>query len=125
MLGKSNDDTDSDDQALALRKQDHSIGTTLSLLVLPNAGLAVSGSRDCSIRLWDLYGYAGKGVCCVGKLNAHTDSVQALCLWDGNPGLPDLVASGSADKTICVWDVSGRDQWSKQTTLRGHTVRNK
>ena len=40
-------------------------------------------------------------------------------------GLPDLVASGSADKTICVWDVSGRDQWSKQTTLRGHTVRNK
>ena len=97
----------------------HTIGTTLSLLVLPTVGLVVSGSRDCSIRLWDLGGLTW---CCMGKLNAHTDSVQALSLWDGNAGCIDVVASGSADKTICVWDFSGRNQWSKQFTLRGHKV---
>ena len=120
MLGKSNDDTDSTTSCSAEAGPLH--GTTLSLLVLPNAGLAVSGSRDCSIRLWTSTATPVSKAC--GQAQRAHGPAGALPL-DGNPGLPDLVASGSADAHYRVWDVSGRDQWSKQTTLRGHTVRNK
>lgn len=57
----------------------------------------VSGSRDKSIRIWDLENRR-----CVGQLIGHTGSV--LCLqYDG---ATSTVISGSSDTNIITWDMA-------------------
>ena len=71
-----------------------------ALCLLPDGRLA-SGSKDNTIRLWDVATGAE-----TARLEGHTNGVQALCL------LPDgRLASGSWDNTIRLWDVAtrGRD----------------
>jgi WD40 repeat protein len=59
----------------------------------------VSGSRDCSIRIWDFTTGA-----CLKEIAGHAEGVKALAV------LPNgTIASGSYDKTIRVWSpVSGQ-----------------
>jgi F-box and WD-40 domain protein 1/11 len=56
----------------------------------------VSGSRDKTIRIWDL-----ENRICVGQLSGHTGSV--LCLQYDGP--TNTVISGSSDTTIITWDM--------------------
>ncbi|KAL1748235.1 WD40-repeat-containing domain protein [Schizophyllum fasciatum] len=113
-------------------------------------GLLVSGSRDRTIRIWDMHARSGRESCLALLRNSggdegsgHTGSV--LCLkfevipdWAG--ATPDrqrfFMVSGSSDCTICVWDftvegfAAGRDRRRRRLrvsqsrllrTLRGHS----
>jgi hypothetical protein len=76
------------------RLEGHSDPVT-ALCVLPDGRLA-SGSRDNTIRLWDLARSAE-----TARLKGHSGSVNALCM------LPDgRLASGSWDNTIRLWDLA-------------------
>ena len=77
--------------------------TVHALAVLPD-GLLASGSRDNSIKLWDLD--TGS---CAATLVSHSDSVFALAV------LPDgRLASGSRDNTIRLWDPTSGDPESSK-----------
>ena len=75
----------------------------------PDGRRAVSGSRDKTLRVWDVE--TGQ---CLRTLEGHTNWVTAVSLTpDGRRAV-----SGSWDKTLRVWDVeSGRCL----CTLEGHT----
>lgn len=87
--------------------------------------LAASGGLDGTVRLWDTSalrqntGQAAlsadtKGGACLAILQGHTDGVRGLALSaDGR-----LVASGSFDGTIQLWEVDGGRHLA---TLQGHT----
>ena len=76
------------------RLEGHS-GSVAALCMLPDGRLA-SGSRDNTIRLWDVTAGAE-----TARLEGHSGSVAALCM------LPDgRLASGSCDNTIRLWDVT-------------------
>ncbi len=68
-----------------------------SVAFSPDGKTLASGSRDSTIRLWDIASGNQKGQ----PLTGHTDSVYSVA-WS-----PDgkTLASGSWDKTIRLWDV--------------------
>jgi WD40 repeat protein len=80
-------------------------GKIKALAVLPD-GRVVSGSYDCSVRVWSLDGAAPR------VLEGHTREVVSLAvLSDGR------VASGSWDGTARVWSLTG----APVQVLQGHT----
>ncbi len=86
--------------------QGHSNGV-IALTMLGDGRLA-SGSRDNSIKLWDVQ--TGQ---CVQTLQGHSKEVTALTmLGDGR------LASGSNDKSIKLWDVK---TGQCVQTLKGHS----
>ena len=66
-----------------------------SVTFSPNGTTLASGSRDGTIRLWDV-----KTRTLRSTLTAHTDTV--LCVVFSADGTS--LASGSKDNTICLWD---------------------
>ena len=75
------------------------------------AALAASGSRDRTVRVYDLASvrmdvgataaFGSEAPPCVATLRGHTESVTALA------PLPDgMLASASSDSTVRVWDVA-------------------
>jgi len=58
--------------------------------------ILISGSKDNSIKLWDL----SKGIC-IRTLYGHTNSVNCLLVLSQNQ-----LASGSNDNSIIIWDLS-------------------
>jgi F-box and WD-40 domain protein 1/11 len=61
------------------------------------AGLIVSGSNDCKIKVWDAHTGA-----CVRTLVGHTALVRALAF---DPQAGRLVSAGY-DRTVKVWDLA-------------------
>ena len=59
-------------------------------------GILYSGSKDCSLRSWDLIG--GRALCCVQD---HRDYVQSLCVGEA-AGL--CVTGGAADHLVIIYD---------------------
>jgi len=81
-------------------------GWVMALCLLPDGRLA-SGSKDDTIRLWDVATGAE-----TARLEGHNNSVIALCLLaDGR------LASGSWDRTIRLWDVATGAETAR---LEGH-----
>jgi len=87
----------------------HDLEDILSVCLSRNRRLALSGSVDKTLSLWDIA--AGQ---CVHTFEGHTNRVNSVCLSvDGH-----WAVSGSDDKTLRLWDVS------KSECLRvfeGHT----
>lgn len=69
--------------------------STVRCLKMSHNGLAVSGSRDTTLRVWDI-----KTGLCQHILVGHSASVR--CLEVGG----DLIISGSYDTTARVWSIS-------------------
>lgn len=73
---------------------------------MSNAHTAISGSRDTTLRVWDL----ASGTC-TNVLMGHQASVRCLEIHGG------LVVSGSYDTTAKIWDIK---TGQCLRTLQGH-----
>jgi WD40 repeat protein/DNA-directed RNA polymerase subunit RPC12/RpoP len=84
-------------------------GIVQAVALSSDGRLAVSGSDDRTVRVWDL----STGVC-VATLEGHTGWVRCVAVTsDGR-----LAVSGSDDRTVRVWDIqTGRCD----VVLEGHT----
>ena len=69
----------------------------LAVTILPRAGVAVSASRDETLRVWDTT--SGETL---RTLHNHSRDVNALALQPVEQALP-MVASASADQTVRFW----------------------
>ncbi len=75
----------------------------------PNGKMFASGSKDKSIKLWDVETHRE-----IVTLHGHSGPINSVNFSpDGK-----MFASGSKDKTIKLWDVATH---SEITTLRGHS----
>jgi len=80
--------------------------STVRCLKMSDPKTAISGSRDTTLRIWDIE----RGVC-KNVLVGHQASVRCLEIHG------DLVVSGSYDTTARVWSIS---QGTCLRTLSGH-----
>ena len=80
--------------------------STVRCLKMSDHKTAISGSRDTTLRIWDIE----KGVC-LNVLVGHQASVRCLEIHG------DLVVSGSYDTTAKVWSIS---KGTCLRTLSGH-----
>ena len=89
----------------------------MAALVLPDGRpIAVTGSWDATVRVWDLTTGTPLG----DPLTGHTDTVTAvaaLVLPDGRP----IAVTGSDDDTVRVWDLTTGAPLGDPLT--GHTNR--
>jgi len=82
--------------------------TVLSIAFAPDGGKAVSGSRDKTVRLWNVAD--GKELRC---LEGHSDAVTCVAFTpEGN------LLSGGRDRTVRLWDSATGKELGKFT---GHT----
>jgi WD40 repeat protein len=80
-----------------------------AVAVTPDSRHVISGSRDGTLRVWDLATGETKTT-----LQGHNDRVNTVAITpDGR-----YVVSGSDDSTLRVWDLATGET---KTTLRGHT----
>lgn len=76
-------------------------------------GLVVSGSWDKTARIWKKSQKSQKSQECLRVLEGHTQAVWSVCLLSNH-----TVLTGSADKTICQWDI---ESGQLLKTFGGHT----
>ena len=86
-------------------------GSIVSVSYSPNAARVVTGSRDKTIRIWDVESGNTVGE----PLTGHTDCVNSVAYS------PDgcHIISGSSDRTIRIWDAETGA--AVGNTLNGHT----
>ena len=79
--------------------------------ITPDGKVAVSGSSDYTLRVWDLE----SGQCLGTPLEGHTDSIKCVSITpDGKRAV-----SGSYDNSLKVWDLESAQCLG---TLSGHTA---
>eukprot|EP01116_Phalansterium_solitarium_P006599 TRINITY_DN18925_c0_g1_i1.p1 TRINITY_DN18925_c0_g1~~TRINITY_DN18925_c0_g1_i1.p1 ORF type:complete len:615 (-),score=130.08 TRINITY_DN18925_c0_g1_i1:233-2002(-) len=103
-------------QPLTTYEEHTDIVTTLTHC--PNHdGRFFSGSRDCTVKLWDrrqaksvgTFGYQQPGLNM--RMAAHDSMITCLSAFD------TLLVSGSLDKSVVVWDIRNMDATSFTTPL--------
>jgi len=76
-----------------------------------------SGSLFChTIKIWDLGKQQTGGEKSVRILKGHSEVVAAVCAMPGG-----LMASGSLDKTVRIWNLSHEEGEECVRTLKGHS----
>ncbi|MER5538546.1 caspase family protein [Streptomyces mirabilis] len=88
------------------------IVSSVAASALHEGGLVVSGSHDCTLRVWDLATGAPVGEALVG----HTDWIMAV-VTGRLDGVPIAVSAG--DRTIRIWDLT--EGAAREEPLSGHT----
>eukprot|EP01119_Soliformovum_irregulare_P025564 TRINITY_DN9508_c0_g1_i1.p1 TRINITY_DN9508_c0_g1~~TRINITY_DN9508_c0_g1_i1.p1 ORF type:complete len:470 (-),score=104.45 TRINITY_DN9508_c0_g1_i1:78-1487(-) len=86
----------------------------------PDCGSLVSGSKDGSIKIWNL-----RNMSCVYSLTSHTMSITCV-KWGGE----DLIYSSSEDRTIKCWNpqgvlcrtLEGHAHWVNSITLNSDAI---
>ena len=86
--------------------------TILSVAFSKDGAKIVSGSSDCSVRVWD----ASTGAA-LQQLNGHTCSVNSVAF--SHDGIH--IVSGSHDKSVRVWDASTAAHVVKDYTNKAKT----
>ena len=88
--------------------------TAVAIGVLDGLPIAVTGSHDETVRIWNL----AEGTPIGKPLTGHTGSVDAVAVGalDGRP----IAISGSSDETVRVWDLTNGTPIGKPLT--GHTA---
>jgi WD40 repeat protein/tRNA A-37 threonylcarbamoyl transferase component Bud32 len=81
----------------------------LSLVIIPDDKTLVSGSRDKTIKVWNLQTGELKFT-----LNGHSNWVSSLAISHD----AKILASGSGDKNIKIWNLETREL---KSTLNGHS----
>ncbi|XP_059142693.1 transducin beta-like protein 3 isoform X2 [Physella acuta] len=76
----------------------------------------VSGSKDSSIRIWNLSADTGF-VTCLGVGRGHTQAVQSVALAR-HSARPTYVLSGGVDMTLKVWSFPAETDITPMATLR-------
>jgi WD40 repeat protein len=78
--------------------------------------VAVTGSNDKTVRVWDLT--AGEQV--GGPLTGHTAAVRAVvtAVVEGRP----VAVTGSNDKTVRVWDLTAGEQVGQELVFPERTA---
>jgi WD40 repeat protein/DNA-binding SARP family transcriptional activator len=90
-----------------------------TLAFSPDGAHLASGAHDGAIRVWDVSAALNAGSAsgaCVHELDGHRQVVRALTF--GVHGQGHILASGSADRTIRLWDL--RQRGEALHTLTGH-----
>jgi len=106
-----------------IRSIDHDRSSILSMLVLHQWNIVVTGSGDHAVRLWQLSSSE-----CVKTLRGHTGEVRALCELPRNHGTtdhvdtPNLIISGADDDSIKLWSFGGALHRTIKTKVRFLTV---
>lgn len=77
------------------------------IAVSPDGTWAVSGSRDRTVRVWDLN--TGK---CLVLLKGHLNQVNSVAISPNGK----WIFSGSLDKSICIWDVAVGKKTKRKAT---------
>jgi WD40 repeat protein len=93
----------------SIRESKHTLRghtSTVRCLKMSDANTAISGSRDTTLRIWDI-----KTGLCKNVLVGHIASVRCLEIHG------DIVVSGSYDTTAKVWSIS---EGRCLRTLNGH-----
>ena len=87
----------------------------LSVAYSPNGRHIISGSSDCTIRIWD----AETGAPVDNPLQGNTDSVRSIAYSpDGRH-----IISGSDDRTIRIWDTEANTAAGKPLGEHTYSVR--
>ncbi len=82
------------------RTPDWHTGWVEAVAVSPDGKFLATGSRDTTVKLWDLTTKTTKAL--PRTLWGHSDTVTALAF---SPADKNLLASGSTDGSIWIWDV--------------------
>jgi WD40 repeat protein len=93
------------------------IGAVCAVAVgeLDRRPIAVTGSSDCTARIWDLTTRAAVG----DPLTGHTGAVTAVAVGelDGRP----VAVTGSRDEAVRIWDLARRVAWlDLPATVKGN-----
>ncbi len=80
--------------------------TIWSVVIKDN--LIISGSRDNTIKIWDI-----ESGLCIKTLECHTNYIRSVAIKD------NLIISSSYDNTISIWDI---DSGMCIKTLESHTT---
>jgi WD40 repeat protein/serine/threonine protein kinase len=85
------------------------LGSIRAVAISPLGWVAAAGD-EAVIDLWDASGSKWKG-----RLKGHEGEILTLAF---NPH-DNILASGSVDKTVCLWDIVG---WKKLHVCKGHRM---
>lgn len=83
-------------------------GSVNDVSITPNEKYVVSGSDDCTVRIWNIE--TGENI---KIMRGHKDHITSVAVMPNGKH----IVSGSKDRTVCIWDI---ETGKNIRTLKGH-----